>query len=443
MPTMLPLPCELSLMVFSLLGLADRITCTLVCHAWRACILDSGALWSSVRCRKMGTLAGLLRRAGNSPVDVHVTDISFFDLHEVVRILGDHIDHIRTLALYTGELKLNHFHIHVVYGLFKKPAPLLEVVDIQLFYRSFLEKCLKIDALQDPSLRLPPLLLRQAPKLRQLSFQTMTFPQTAGGGFLDLNDPNAVAGVACRVIDHRGLIFDLVGILFVVAPFDLDLCILANLVEIEIPYNELTGVQDEFDLPKLERLCLRVCAGETTQWKPQRLLEGRIRCPNLHTVELWNYPEDSTVSMASAQLLHLISDLLDLSPRRAVDIVLRGVAVVYSSDLGLLDHVVGTVRDEQELNHNRYTKTAIPNTQDAHRRATTELVDVRTEYLSEMASENPTLLPLVLYNDAAVYLRVLISLEASLARTAKWVHQTLELVLDVPMRVPAAAFQHA
>ncbi|EJD33124.1 hypothetical protein AURDEDRAFT_177796, partial [Auricularia subglabra TFB-10046 SS5] len=132
----------------------------------------------------METLAGLLRRAGNSPVDVHVTDISFSDLHEVVRILGDHIDHIRTLALYTGELKLDHFHIHVVYGLFKKPAPLLEVVDIQLFYRSFLEKCLKIDALQDPSLRLPPPLLRQAPKLRQLSFQTMTFPQTAGGGFL-------------------------------------------------------------------------------------------------------------------------------------------------------------------------------------------------------------------------------------------------------------------
>ncbi|EJD33505.1 hypothetical protein AURDEDRAFT_177408 [Auricularia subglabra TFB-10046 SS5] len=404
----------------------------------------------------MGTLAGLLRRAGNSPVDVHVTHISFFDLHEIVRILGDHIYHIRTLALYTSAPKLDHFHIHVVYGLFEKPAPLLEVVDIQLFSRSFFEDCLKIDALQDPSLRLPPPLLRQAPKLRQLSFQTMTFPQTAGDGFLavtrleidgvflsadqmsaivslpclrnlhleiagcalpnaqppptfrldelwlygmwqtresipdmlpsalqylgfphiphfitdnwdvldlvlsslshrstllvdywrDLNDPNAVTGVACRLIDHRGLIFDLVGILFVVAPFDLDLCILANLVEIEIPYDELTGVQSDFDLPKLERLCLRVRAGETARWKPERLLEGRISCPNLHTVELWNYPEHSTVSMASAQLLHFISHLLDLSPRRAVDIVLRGVAVVYSSELGLLDHVVGTVRDD-------------------------------------------------------------------------------------------------
>ncbi|EJD33344.1 hypothetical protein AURDEDRAFT_177582 [Auricularia subglabra TFB-10046 SS5] len=403
----------------------------------------------------MGTLAGLLRRAGNSPVDVHVTHISFLDLHEVVRILGDHIYHIRTLALYTSAPKLDDFHMPLVCTIFEKPAPLLEVVDIQLFEVSIAEESRHLDSLQDASLRLPPQSLRQAPKLRQLSFRTMTFPQAAvdcflavtrmeldgvslsadqmsaivslpclrslhleiGGcalpntrppptfrldelwlfglwdnqttnpdlfgsvlrylGFprirhlttanqqlLDIasppsfdplillvddwvcrNDCNGEIGVAWRLVDHRGFLFDFVEIISLSAPYNLDTRVLVNLIEIEIPYHELVTYTRDLALPQLKRLCLRVRAPDTARWTSERSREDNIRCPSLYTLELWSYPEQSTISIQAAQLLHLITGYLTLAPHRPADVVLRGTTVVYRSQLDLLNPAVATIRD--------------------------------------------------------------------------------------------------
>lgn len=185
------LPAEVSCSIFEQLSFAERISATHICKRWRRIALGHGWLWSRIRCRDAGTLATLLERSHGVPVDVQVTDISPSNYEEIVSLIGAHLGHLRLLALHAGNAKLELDCVSAVHRALARAAPLLRVVDIQLFNQPLPQNTAAAiraaHVARAPCVVPADSFLHQAPGLQQLSFQTMTLPWAGPNAFSEVN----------------------------------------------------------------------------------------------------------------------------------------------------------------------------------------------------------------------------------------------------------------
>ncbi|EJD36449.1 hypothetical protein AURDEDRAFT_174500 [Auricularia subglabra TFB-10046 SS5] len=121
---------------------------------------------------------------------MEVVDIVDSTLDDVLELVTAHLDHIRLLALRPRDAHLPLERVPAVYRAFARAAPLLEVIDVQLFDYPFPEPgrgaMLEAHIARFPCQVPAELFSGQAPRLSQMSFRTMFHPPAAVAAFANL-----------------------------------------------------------------------------------------------------------------------------------------------------------------------------------------------------------------------------------------------------------------